>query len=78
MATYAHPLLTDDDLADLTGYEASQVKRQIAWLDAHRVPYTLRRDGRPRTTWGAYEQAINGERAGKSGPNLDWLHNKAG
>ncbi|WP_111748411.1 DUF4224 domain-containing protein [Salinisphaera orenii] len=75
MAAYENPLLSDDDLVDLTGYE--QVSRQIRWLDKNRVPYTLRRDGRPRTTWGAYELAMSRESAGAAQPNLDALRGLA-
>lgn len=73
MATYERPLMSDDDLAELTGYDRDQVKRQIRWLDEHRVPYTLRRDGRPRTTWGAYEQAMTGQSVGAARPNFEHL-----
>lgn len=78
MATYEHPLLGDDDLAELTGYDANQVRRQIRWLDEHGVVYTLRRDGRPRTTWGAYERAMNRETTGASEPNFDSLRQRTG
>lgn len=71
MATYPHPLLTDADLADLTGYDAAQGRKQIAWLQNNGIAYTRRRDGRPRTTWGAVEQALMGEKA--SEPDLEWL-----
>ncbi len=72
MATYAHPLLTDDDLVELTGYDAAQVRKQIKWLQHNRIAYTLRRDGRPRTTWGAVEIALAG-RVAASEPDLSWI-----
>lgn len=77
MATYPRPLLTEDDLAELTGYDNRQVKRQIGWLKSHGIAYTLRRDGRPRTTWGALENALEGETE-DSQPNWDALERKLG
>lgn len=70
VATYPHPLLTDDDLADLTGL--SQPAAQRRWLDRHGIAYTVRVDGVPRTTWGAVEAAL-GMRQTSAEPNLAGL-----
>lgn len=71
MASYEHPLLSDDELTDLTGYD--QPARQIRWLQSNRVGYAMRPDGRPRTTWGAVDHALIGNTTGDSGPDLSWL-----
>lgn len=70
MATYPHPLLSPDDLAELTGL--TQPAAQRRWLDRHRIAYTLRADGAPRTTWGAVEAALGVREAGAE-PNLAGL-----
>ena len=77
MTLYPKPLLTDEDLAELTGYAPDQVKRQLRWLKENRVPFTLRRDGRPRTTWGAYERAMENVGGAASEPNFDALRARA-
>lgn len=71
MTSYAHPLLSDAELVELTGYD--QPKRQIRWLQTNGVGYALRPDGRPRTTWGAVDHALIGNMAGDSGPDLSWV-----
>ena len=49
-------LLTDADLADLTGVE--QPAAQIRVLREHGLHPIVRRDGRPRITWAALDAAI--------------------
>jgi len=42
-------LLTDAELADLTGVE--QAAAQKRWLEANGIHYFERQDRKPRTTW---------------------------
>lgn len=68
MATYAHALVTDDELADLTGRSRPMAQRR--WLESAGVRYFLSQDGRPRTTWGAVEAVLIGNTKASSG--VDW------
>ncbi|WP_353112687.1 DUF4224 domain-containing protein [Salinisphaera dokdonensis] len=77
MTLYPQPLLSDEDLAELTGYEPNQIQRQMRWLKENGVAFTLRRDGRPRTTWGAYERAMASAGSASSEPNFDALRARA-
>ncbi|WP_353223526.1 DUF4224 domain-containing protein [Salinisphaera sp. C84B14] len=65
--------MSDEDLSELTGYEPNQIQRQLRWLKENGVAFTLRRDGRPRTTWGAYERAMTNAGVASSEPNFDAL-----
>lgn len=58
MTTYTKPLLDDEDLEQLTG--ARQAAAQIRWLQQNKVAFTLDRQGRPKTTWGLVEKALDG------------------
>lgn len=78
MATYACPYMTDEDLEEVSGYERNQSKKHIDWLTRNRVPFTLRRDGKPRTTWGMYEQAMANQASGEVAPNFDFLRQRSG
>lgn len=62
MTEYARPLLTEADLSELTGLD--QAAAQIRWLTEQGIPYRIRRDGRPRTTWGAVDAALLGRPSG--------------
>lgn len=69
------PLLSDEELEELTG--VTQPAAQRRWLDSYGVRYALRRDGRPRTTWGLVEDGLYGE-ARADGPDLSWMNNHEG
>lgn len=49
-------LLVDIDLIELTG--VCRASAQVRWLIDHRVPFALRRDGKPRTTWDALNRVL--------------------
>lgn len=61
MIAYARPLLTPEDLADLTGY--SRPAEQRRWLTQHSIRYADRRDGSIATTWGLVEAGMMGQAA---------------
>lgn len=63
MTIYTKPLLSDEDLIELT--EAKQVSGWIAWLRQNKVAFTLSKLGRPRTTWGLVEKALSVRGEGK-------------
>ena len=77
MATYENALITEDELSTLTGYEPNQVERQKQWLDRNGVPYTLRRDGRPRTTLSALDDALARTPSAAREPNLESLRKRS-
>lgn len=56
MPTYTQPLVTDDDLASLSGRTSPSAQRR--WLDDNGVRYFINREGRPRTTWGAVDAVL--------------------
>ncbi|WP_434779018.1 DUF4224 domain-containing protein [Neisseria sp. Ec49-e6-T10] len=56
MAEYLNSCLTDEDIQEITGLE--QPAAQCRALDKLGVKYSKRRDGKPRTTWRLYEDAI--------------------
>lgn len=62
MTVYPAPLVTDADMATLTGVD--QAAAQIRWLSEQGIPYRVNRDGRPRTTWGAVDSALMGRPSG--------------
>lgn len=59
-------LLTDADLAELTGVE--QPAAQIRVLREHGLSPVIRRDGRPRLTWRAVSEAM----VAKPAAEPDW------
>lgn len=59
MATYEHPMVTDNDLAALSGRATPLAQRR--WLEDNGIRYFLSRDGRPRTTWGAVDAVLVSE-----------------
>ncbi len=56
MAEYLNSCLTDEDIQEITGLE--QAAAQCRALDRLGVKYSKRRDGKPRTTWKLYEDAL--------------------
>ena len=73
-ATYAYALLTESNLEELSGY--SQPGRQAKWLTENGIGFVLGSDGRPRTTWGAVDQALIGtalSSTAPSTPDLSWI-----
>ncbi|WP_346839779.1 DUF4224 domain-containing protein [Microbulbifer sp. SAOS-129_SWC] len=50
-------LLTKAEIARLTGAPADNPEAQKQVLDANRIPYVRRRDGRPALTWDMVNQA---------------------
>lgn len=60
---FADHILNDDELIDLTGY--TRAGSQIKWLKRNGVHFTLRKDGRPRTTCSEYARALVGTYEGK-------------
>ena len=72
MAAYTNPLLTDDELAELTGFTSPKSQRR--WLAENNIRFLRRPDGRPRTTWGLVESAFNEQ---STGPNFNASHFKA-
>jgi hypothetical protein len=66
-------LLSDTELADLTGVE--QAAAQIRVLQEHGLRPVVRRDGKPRVTWEAVTAAML--KAEKAAPNFGALR-KAG
>lgn len=65
-------LLNDDDLAELTGCQ--RMSDQKAWLEKRGIPYTTRRDGRPRLTWEVYNRTmLRVEHHSSTEPDLSWL-----
>lgn len=71
MAMYPRPLLTDDDLAELTGYErAAEQTRVLRSMGLHPFPG---RNGRPRVTWEAVNRIMAGTPvAARRGKEPDW------
>lgn len=57
MTAYANPLLSDEQLAELTGFTTARSQRR--WLAENNIRYLRRSDGRPRTTWGLVESALS-------------------
>lgn len=58
MTSYVQPQLDDGDLERLTGYV--RAADQTKWLRENGIPFTVNREGRPRTTWGLVEEALRG------------------
>lgn len=52
-------IMTADEIKSITG--AGTRARQIAVLKRERIPFTIRADGWPVTTWEAYNQALSGK-----------------
>ncbi len=64
-------LLSDADLAELTGYV--QPEAQIRILREHHLQPIIRRDGRPRITWDAVTQSMMPPAANTTSPNFEHL-----
>lgn len=60
-------LITDEALVELTGLQRPFA--QMRWLRENGVPFHVRRDGKPRTTWAAIQESL--VRKSSSGPRLD-------
>lgn len=64
-------LLTEAELADLTGYR--RAANQCQWLKTNRIPfYRQRLTGKPRVVRAALT-GPSARAAEQEGPNLDWL-----
>lgn len=73
MSAYTHPLLSDQDLARLTGYE--RCAEQKRWLQRHGIKYLERKDGTISTTWGMVEAGMIDNTEALE-PNFGALHGK--
>lgn len=73
-AAYSQPLVNQDQLKELTGYE--RPGDQMRWLDRHGIKYTKRRDGTPVTTWGLVEAGLT-DAGSEIEPDFEVLNGKA-
>lgn len=71
-SVYADHILNDDELIDLTGY--TRAGDQIKWLKRNGVHFTLRKDGKPRTTCSEYARSLSVSGEGKT--NWDAIRDK--
>ncbi|MGX5913909.1 DUF4224 domain-containing protein [Aliidiomarina sp. Khilg15.8] len=51
-------IISDDELAELTGY--SNPAKQCSVLERHRIFFVRRQDGKPRTTWYHFNHPMQG------------------
>lgn len=70
-----HGLLSDDELAELTGVE--QPAAQLRVLREHGLFPIVRRDGRPRLTWAALDAVMTGTRQDHDQPDWNALTRRA-
>ena len=68
-------LLTDDELAELTGVE--QAAAQLRVLREHGLHPIVRRDGKPRITWASVDAFIIGNQARNEEPDWSALQRRA-
>ena len=71
MSIYVTALLTDSDLCELTGVVQPSAQRK--WLEEQGIGFALRRDGKPRTTWGAVDSKFVSQRSTPAEPKFERL-----